>query len=102
MAMDLDEILNKISDFIPSLQKLTNIWVFHATEDVRQEDLASILPPGEKPSKDETPVHPPVEEATVPKMTGTRASTREINLWRLCTVLFMVSLIIYVLLFSPY
>ncbi|MHC4535576.1 MAG: hypothetical protein ACYS6K_16625 [Planctomycetota bacterium] len=42
--MDLDEILNKVSDFILSLQKLTNIWVFHATEDVKQEDVASILP----------------------------------------------------------
>lgn len=41
----VDDILNKISDILLTLQKMTNIWVFPVTEDVRQEDVASLLPP---------------------------------------------------------
>ena len=33
----LDNILNKISDFLLNLQKLTNIWVWYVMEDVRPE-----------------------------------------------------------------
>ena len=40
----LDDILNKLSDGILTLQKLTNIWAYHITEDVRPEDIASALP----------------------------------------------------------
>jgi hypothetical protein len=100
--VDLDKILNKISDFILSLQKLTNIWVFHATEDVRQENVASVLPPEEKPPKDEALVLPSTEKPAVQQLTVQKASARERKLWWLCTVLFMVSLIVYVLFFSPY
>jgi hypothetical protein len=41
--MNLDTILNKISDAILTLQKLTNIWVWQVTEDVRPEDVERAL-----------------------------------------------------------
>jgi vacuolar-type H+-ATPase subunit F/Vma7 len=37
-------MLNTLSDGILTLQKMTNIWVYHVIEDVRQEDVASALP----------------------------------------------------------
>ena len=40
----LDKILNKASDFLVTLQKLTNRWVWMVTEDVRSEELDMILP----------------------------------------------------------
>ena len=40
----LDTMLNKVSNGILTAQKLTNIWVYHMTEDVRPEDVASALP----------------------------------------------------------
>ena len=100
--MTLDSILNKISDFILILQKLTNIWVFHATEDVRQDDVASVLPPEKSTSENEIPVTLPVDDQKVNQVTVTKASVRERNLWWLCTIVFMVSLFVYVLFFSPY
>jgi hypothetical protein len=41
--MDLDSILTKVSDAILTLQKLTNIWVWQVTEDVRPEDMERAL-----------------------------------------------------------
>jgi hypothetical protein len=41
--MDLDSILTKVSDAILTLQKLTNIWVWQVTEDVRPEDVERVL-----------------------------------------------------------
>ncbi len=42
--MWLDKILNKVSDFLLTLQKLTHLWVWIGTEDVRSEELETILP----------------------------------------------------------
>jgi hypothetical protein len=42
--MWLDKILNKVSDFLLTLQKLTHLWVWIGTEDVRSEELEMILP----------------------------------------------------------
>jgi len=42
-TMDLDSILTKVSDAILTLQKLTNIWVWQVTEDVRPEDVERAL-----------------------------------------------------------
>ena len=98
----LDTVLNRVSDGILTLQKLTNIWVFHVTEDVRQEDVAQVLPPEKGTSEEKTPVIPPVEDQAVNQVTVPKASVRERNLWWLCTVVFMVALIVYVLFFSPY
>ncbi len=42
--MWLDKILNKISDFLLTLQKLTHLWVWIGTEDVKSEELEVILP----------------------------------------------------------
>ena len=100
--MTLDSILKKILYSILTLQKLTNIWVFHVTEDVRQDDVASMLPPEKSTSENEIPVTPPVEAQAINQVTVTKASVRERNLWWLCTTVFMVSLIVYVLFFSPY
>jgi hypothetical protein len=41
--MDLDTIITKVSDAILTLQKLTNIWVWQVTEDVRPEDVERAL-----------------------------------------------------------
>jgi hypothetical protein len=113
--MIVDRILNKISDFILSLEEFTNIWIFHAVEDFRQEDLASVLPPEKSTSENEAQRHPPEaqpseevtpappsSEASVQTKSVQQASRREKNLWWLCTVVFMVSLIIYVLFFAPH
>ena len=40
----LDKILNKVSDFLLTLQKMTHLWVWIGTEDVRAEELEVILP----------------------------------------------------------
>ena len=40
----LDKILNKVSDFLVTLQKLTGRWIWMVTEDVRSEELEMILP----------------------------------------------------------
>ncbi len=40
----LEKILNKVSDFLLTLQKLTHLWVWIGTEDVRSEELEMILP----------------------------------------------------------
>lgn len=99
--MNVDDILTRISDGILSLQKLTNIWVFHATEDIRQEDVALVLPPEQGTSEDRTPITITADDQALKQVTVTKASVRERNLWRLCTVLFMVALTVYVLFFSP-
>jgi hypothetical protein len=41
--MNLDTILNKVENAILTLQKLTNIWVWQVTEDVRPEDVERAL-----------------------------------------------------------
>ncbi len=41
--MDVDSILTKVSDTILTLQKLTNIWGWQVTEDVRPEDVERAL-----------------------------------------------------------
>ncbi len=41
--MDVDSILTKVSDTILTLQKLTNIWVWQVTDDVRPEDVERAL-----------------------------------------------------------
>jgi hypothetical protein len=40
----LDKILNIVSDFLVTLQKLTGVWIWMVTEDVRSEELETILP----------------------------------------------------------
>ena len=100
--MTLDSILNKISDLTLTLQKLTNIWVFHAIEDVKQEDVASVLPLEKSTSENEIRVTLPVDDQAVNQVIVTKASVRERNLWWLCSIVFMVSLIVYVLFFSLY
>jgi len=40
----MDKILNKVSDFLVTLQKLTGHWIWMVTEDVRSEELEMILP----------------------------------------------------------
>ena len=40
----LDKILNKVSDFLLTLQKLTGHWIWMSTEDLRSEELEMILP----------------------------------------------------------
>ncbi len=41
--MDVDSIWTKVSDTILTLQKLTNIWGWQVTEDVRPEDVERAL-----------------------------------------------------------
>ena len=40
----LDKILNIVSDLLVTLQKLTGVWIWMVTEDVRQKELEVILP----------------------------------------------------------
>ena len=40
----LEKILNKVSDFLVTLQKMTGVWIWMVTEDVRQKELEVILP----------------------------------------------------------
>ncbi len=42
----LDKILNKVSDFLVTLQKLTGHWIWMVTGDVRSEELARALKKG--------------------------------------------------------
>jgi hypothetical protein len=61
-----------------------------------------VLTPEKGTSEEKTPVSPPGEVQVVSQVTVTKASVRERKLWWLCTVVFMVALIVYVLFFSPY